>query len=631
MLQQWLRTSRVIRVVPLVLALVFVAACGSTAPAEPDVVIKEVEVTKEVEVVKEVIKEVEVEKEVIKEILVTAVPAGTMIPLVVVKGETFEFPLKPAWVNKGKYQNMVLEIAATSNPGTWDMHFTGNLFSGLIPGSPPFNQLVEYNPAAPSEIIGDLAKSWEVNADGTVYKFTIHDAQWSDGQPVTAEDILFSFNRITEPGAIRARTKVLSSFYEHGTGKVLGDKTVEIPLKFPAATFLPNLATDYMKMYAKHNAEGMSQEEANVPGALLGSGPWVIKEFKTQAFTEYVRNPLYFKPDRPFFDGMKINIFGGGNIARAYSSLEVGQVHMTEALSPTWKLEVVFDIQEKTNGRLKALNLADAGENTWFVNIDKPPTDDPRVRRALHIGMDRWEMVDILYCQNEYGKCFGAPGSFIAGSLAGEQVELPELLKDVPGYRLPKEPDLVEARALLAQAGFADGLTLTMNTSSGAQATQIMNILAAQFKENLNVTLKLDAVDTPTMMTRILEGTHHLNFGGSAIIVPDAADLLNQHYLKDISKNPQNWGDPEVDKLITAQEQELDSKKRLVMIRRILEILRQGESHVIPVVNWDAGGLIDYRLQNYIIPGSMQLVYKRDHFWWDPDAACTHPGGCTSN
>ena len=129
--------------------------------------------------------------------------------------------------------------------------------------SPRFNQLVEYNPVKPSEIIGDLAETWEVSDDGTEYVFHLKDATWSDGMPVTAEDVVFSLDRITLPGAQRARTGFLRAFYVHQTAEVVDAKTVRVPLKYQAPTFMPNLASDYMKMYPKHIAEDLTQEEAN--------------------------------------------------------------------------------------------------------------------------------------------------------------------------------------------------------------------------------------------------------------------------------------------------------------------------------------------------------------------------------
>ena len=90
---------------------------------------------------------------------------------------------------------MVLQFVHTTNPGLWDMHFAGHLTATAVPGGPLHNTLVEFNPVNPTEVIGDLADSWDVSADGMTYTFHLRDAQWWDGKPVTAEDIVFSLDR----------------------------------------------------------------------------------------------------------------------------------------------------------------------------------------------------------------------------------------------------------------------------------------------------------------------------------------------------------------------------------------------------------------------------------------------------
>jgi len=175
---------------------------------------------------------------------------------------------------------MVLRGIIASNPGEWDVQACGTLPGCLMPSGPQFNGLVYHNPVNPDEIVCDLCESWTVSPDGKTYTFRLREAQWHDGKPVTAEDIKFSLDRITEPGAIRVRTGVLRTFYEHQSAEVVDAKTIRVPIKFASPLFLENLASEYMKMYPKHVAQGLSPEEAQQPGKLIGSGPWKLKEFK---------------------------------------------------------------------------------------------------------------------------------------------------------------------------------------------------------------------------------------------------------------------------------------------------------------------------------------------------------------
>ena len=159
---------------------------------------------------------------------------------------------RPDWWQEGesKHYRGDFPLVATHNPGFWDVHYGGSLNSVLIPSGVRFNQILEYNPVNPSEIIGDLAVSWESYEDGDEFGYIFHlnpDATFTDGHPVTAEDVVFSLNRITlgqvEEGVLRARTGFLNNFVVHGASEAIDDHTAKVPLRFPAAGFIPNLAS----------------------------------------------------------------------------------------------------------------------------------------------------------------------------------------------------------------------------------------------------------------------------------------------------------------------------------------------------------------------------------------------------
>lgn len=618
----------------LVLSLSLAVGCGSTAPSDAPVAQQEATSAPPTEAMTDAPTEVAMTDEATKAPVATipVVIAATPQTLGIVDepvGKDFSFPLRPDWVDQGKYQAMILEIAAVTNPSNWDPHSGSSLYGTLIPTSPRFNQLVEFDPVNPTEVIGDLASGWELSSDGTVYTFTLHDAQWHDGAPVTADDIKFSLDRITEPGAIRSRTAHLADFYERGSARVVDPSTVEVTLKAPAATFLNNIASDYMKMYPKHATENLTQDEASLPNGLIGSGPWILEEFEPKSVVEYKRNPDYFKPDRPFFDGIRFNIIGN-NAARIYASLQVGQVHTTEGpMRSTYRPEDVFKIQEESNGKLRAVILRSSSGSAWILNTEKPPFDDPRVRRALFLGIDRRAAVDILYCQNDYGECFGSVGVFVPDAIQGEQVEPPALLEQVPGYRLNRGEDIAEAKSLLADAGYSDGLKIKINMQNSALTVARNEVITAQLRRDLDIDVTLDGVDSRGAVDeRTMSGENEISDQTAGRTVPDAAAYLNSYFQQNIVRNPHNWSNPEVDELLSAQALELDPDKRLEMLRRIVEILRMGESHMIPIMRQSVGALMDYRIQNYHVPPSNQIMKKWDHVWWDPAAECTHPKGC---
>jgi len=545
-----------------------------------------------------------------------AAPSAAQTPSA--EGQTFSFPWPPDWVARGKYQKMILRGVTGYNPGQWDVHACGTLPDCLMPSGPQFNGLVYHNPVNPDEIVCDLCESWTMSRDGKTYTFRLRQAQWHDGQPVTAEDIKFSLDRITEPGAIRVRTGVLRTFYEHGSAQVIDPRTVRVPINFASPLFLVNLASEYMKMYPKHVAQGLSADDAQKPGKLIGSGPWKLKEFKPNISIEYVRNPTYFKKGLPYFDGMIFTIVRDYN--RRLAAMQVGQAHTTEG--PTigsYGTEDPMRMQRETKGRVRAVYIPEAVQTYLVLHMNKPPFQDVRVRRAVFLAIDRHELTKIVRCAELFG-CFGSVGTFLPNK-GGKIVESPEDLAQAKGWRRPKDQDLAEAKALLAAAGYPNGFKATLNIGNPPVVVKLGEVVAEQLRKSLNIDFTVEPVDRATQVDRIIRETHHASFDSSGVIILDPADYLNQHFLViGGQKNPDSWKNPRLNDIMQAQARELDPVKRLRLFKEAVEILRGGESHVVPLSWGSSGGMMDYRIQNFHVPGSEQIVKHFEHVWWDPEA-----------
>jgi ABC-type transport system substrate-binding protein len=195
--------------------LLLIVACGSAAqPAEPQViekeVIKEVEVKADPEIIeKEVIREVE--KIVEKEVVFATPVAG------VYEAEV------PEWVSVGAdhHCNGVIRFIHRANPGFLDLHYGASSTTVLLPSGPRFNQILAYDPTNPSELMGDLAERWEVSDDGLLLTFHLADAKWQDGEQVTADDMVFSFDRMAQEGVTRGRVTAIRDFLcqRHRSGR----------------------------------------------------------------------------------------------------------------------------------------------------------------------------------------------------------------------------------------------------------------------------------------------------------------------------------------------------------------------------------------------------------------------------
>ena len=537
---------------------------------------------------------------------------------------------QPDWWVEGasKHYRGDFPLVATSNPGFWDVHYGGSMNTVLIPSGPRFNQLLEYNPVNPGEIIGDLAVSWESYEDGDEFGYIFHlhpDANFSDGQPVTADDVAFSIDRITlgqvEEGVLRARTGFLNNFVKHGTAEAIDDKTVKIPLRFPAAGFLPNLASDYMKIYPKHVAENLTQEQANQgftqveaiaainagePVSLIGSGPWMLREWEKDQGYSYDRNPNYFKEGRPFFDGLRIFLIS--ETSRRLSALQAGQVYGTyQPVTGSNRPEDMARLEEDTDGRVRAFILEASGIQAYFLNTTKPPFDDPRVRRAFYLGLDR----DLGVEKAIMG--FGQPGTYFA---PGVVEDLESLRATNPAYG-DREAALTEARQLLTEAGYPDGFEIELNVVNSNPSLSGAEVTAPQMREDLNIDITIEPTDLATMYVGLRDGVANFDGVGTGIILRDPGDIINQFYLQDVLRNPHNWQNDRVDELIDLQNREVDPTVRQGQLEELADILHRGESHWLPYFWYSSGGALDYRIRNFYYPATVQLIKKWDHVWFD--------------
>ena len=517
---------------------------------------------------------------------------------------------RPAWMDQAKHHNGVLPMLTFSDIGFCDVHYGGSSGSTLRPCGPRFNQLVEINPVVPGQIQGDLAESWEVSDDSTSYTFRLLDATWSDGQPVTTADVAFTLDRIVEPDAIRARTASLRRYYEPGTAEIVDPLTIKIPLKAPAVTFLINIASEYMKIYPKHVAEGQGQDDLNCcPENLIGSGPWIFKDWDRGSSYEYEKNPNYFKEGLPYFDGFKA--FVVGDRARSITALQVGQAWMTYGVDAILEPADVEVLRNDTDGVIQGWN-APGGMGSLTIS-NQPPFDDLRIRKAMTLVLDRDQIN-----QNAH-KGFALPGTFFPLDQEVSAEDFEELAQ-TEGYRVPKDEDLAEARRLMAEAGFPDGFESEIQNHTLVQSVPTVEVLTEQYRNTIGIDFTIRTTDLPTFYAQLRDGTYPVSYTTTGFPAWDPSSVLDQFYARPALRNPDDWSDSRIDELMALQDLAFDPEERKGIFKEIVDILRKGESHHVPVVWFQVPAAYDYRIQNFVQPQSAVELSKYEHIWWDPDA-----------
>lgn len=481
--------------------------------------------------------------------------------------------------------------------------------------SPVYNGLVMFDPETDDrdDIIGDLAKSWEITDGGMSYLFKIFEGvKWHDGKPVTADDVAFSIDRWVEADEPRPRVGNAKAYYEHGTVQVIDPLTVKIPLKFAAADFFSLIAADVFKIVPKHVA-GAGIDIAKWDN-MVGSGPFIVREYKTDISTEYIKNPNYFKEGRPYLDGMIHHIIR--DKGRVIGAFKAGQVIMATSAATHLSVDEREKLVEDMGGDLIAYGQPYGCSRGIMFNVNNKPYDDPRVRTAINLALHRQPIIQAdISGQGDVGTIF-EPGSWFART--------PEEAAQLPGFRElngEKHPDnIAEAKRLLAEAGFPDGFKGVLSYRTFGTYGDNAAMIKDQLKEYLNIDYTLKSFEPATGLTVWREQGFDFAIQGHCYTanVPDS--IISDHYRLGGTRNYTGYTDPRIEKLFEAQARESDTEKRKAILREVEDLILSPELGTPTAMyywSWGAPRLAHKSIKNMHGSPSVQAQLSFEHIWWD--------------
>ena len=313
-----------------------------------------------------------------------------------------------------------------------------------------------------------LAASWTVAEDGLSYVFTLRDdVEFHNGEPLTADDVVYSFERNLESGVPYAQSRLGNLV----TVEALGDHEVEMQLSAPDAAFLFSIGNPFPAGVAILNREAAAVSSPAT--AMVGTGPFKMVSYAPG--TELVLEAFdgYWQPGVPGVDELVIRYMP--EQASQIAALIAGEIDIMFPGADSYLV-----LQDQAGVAIESVLTAIVP--SLDVNLGAPPVDDVRVRRAIALAIDRQAIVD--------GALFGegAPSAKIPSSL-----DWAVPLGDLSDY----ERNVQLARELLAEAGFPDGLDLTINHLTGfaPYLDRVVEILQQQLAEaGINLTIEANEV-----------------------------------------------------------------------------------------------------------------------------------------
>ncbi|MCB8817051.1 ABC transporter substrate-binding protein [Desulfosporosinus shakirovi] len=437
-----------------------------------------------------------------------------------------------------------------------------------------FDSLLERGEKGP---ISWLAEKWEISSDGKEYIFTLRDnVQWQDGQPLTAEDVKFSFEYFAKYPPVANETLIDGkSFIEKI--EVLNPKTVKITVEFPLAVALGKIGAT--RIIPEHIWKEVTEPQKNMTKeALIGSGPYVLKEYdKEQGMYKFEAFQEYWGP-QPSAEVIRfLPISASGNSAAANNivlAFEQGGLDIAE-ITP----DILAKYQDKPD--YKVLENPSFFGYRLLLNMERrSELKDLQIRQALAYAIDEQELAEKVFR--------GAAVPASAGYLSAEHIWYNPEVKNY-------EFDLEKSKQLLAGKTLRFKLLLG-NSNEEIRIAELMKISLAK----AGIELEIKSVDTKTRDAAVKKDDYELvlNSGGG---LGNDADVLRTVYTREASAPGSvtgipGYSNPELERLAEAQLYEMDQQKRKEIVLKLQELIAQ-EIPLLPLIN--TTGYVVYKPAKY--------------------------------
>ena len=457
---------------------------------------------------------------------------------------------------------------ATLDPQLYDAATDYNIVGALFEG------LTNYDEKTATAVPG-VAERWDISPDGLVYTFHLRaDARWSNGDRLTARDFTFSFQRFLTPA--------LGNFYSYYLYPIRGaeafakgqtkdfatvgveaidDATLRITLTHPAPYLLGIMATTALPVHRGSVEQAGRADDRTSPwarqGKLIGNGAFTLSEWHPNARLIVTKNPRYWNAANNQIE--RIIFFPIEKSEAEELAFRAGQLHVTFSLPPS----KIASYRDTSPEKLRIDPLL----HLFMINFNstKVPLNNPKVRRALTLALDR-----AAISQSVFGGA-RAPASTVVPPNCGGYV-------GPPGQK----EDFAAARALLAESGYPGGRelpSLPMQVLNDDKLPRVAETIQAMWRRELGVQITIEPYDQKTWIDNQQGLSHTLSLRGWTADFPDPINFLDV-FRTGNANNVFGWSNPEFDALIDRAAAAPDPAARFALLRQAEAIvLADAASH----------------------------------------------------
>lgn len=490
-------------------------------------------------------------------------------------------------------QEMVFVLS--NEPDGIDPGVTNNSFASTFLVN-CFEGLVTYD--ATGTVVPGNAESWDISEDGTVYTFHLRDGlKWSDGTDLTAEDYVYALQRVLNPETAGQYVDIVTAYVKNAkeyyageaTAEELGVKavdpqTLEITLIQPTSFFIDLLTMWVFDPVQKVTIEANGDQWTASPETYVCNGPFKITEMNMGESMVLEKNEHYWDAENVTMEKVTLRyILDTSTALTAYESGEVDGIR---------------NIPSSDYARLKAENagiqsVPNYGTVYYNINCEKEPYNNPLVRKALNLAVDRQAIIDnVVQVDATPAYNFLAPGYVVDGT---------DITEGRSDRGLSPNADPEAAKAALAEAGYPDGEgfpTLQLSYYSDDTVKKVVEAMAEMLETNLGIEVEITSNDWAIFYENVQKGNYEVAAMGWSADYTHPMSFLPL-LVTDDANNNSFYSNPEYDAMVEQIKVETDPAKAV-------ELIKQAEDLVMdeyPFIN------LYYKANNFLMKDYVKGYY----------------------
>lgn len=459
-----------------------------------------------------------------------------------------------------------------------------------------FEGLVTYDESG--TVVGGAAETWEISEDGTVYTFHLRDGlKWSDGSDLTAKDFVYAAQRVLTPATggqyvdiVKGYIKNADKFYEGSASaeelgiKAVDDQTLEITLNQPTSFFIDLLTMWVFDPVQQATVEANGDKWTTKAETYICNGPFKISEISTGEKIVLEKNENYWDAENVTMDKITFRyILDNATALTAYESGEVDGIR---------------NIPTSDYARLKA---EDAGVNSvpnygtvyYNINCSKEPYNNPLVRKALNLAIDREDLIkNVVQLDATPAYNFLAPGYMVDGK---------EMTEGVSERELSATADSEAAQAALAEAGYPNGEgfpTLKLSYYTDDSVKKTAEAIAEMLETNLGIDVEVNSAEWTVFYDDVLNGNYDVAAMGWTADYTHPMSFMPL-LVTDDANNTSFYSNSEYDSLVEQAKSETDSQKCAELILQAQDVAM----NEYPFIN------LYYKNNNYLMKDYIDGAY----------------------